>query len=111
MILANTSFTVLIVTALFPLFFRLLVGNETLGDAMWGYAGSITMIVIALSSPVLGAIADFGGLKKKFTWNMTFHSRWNSQLRWRVLPSFSIFPSFLSYIYHYYTTRDHLTEQ
>ncbi|MBS3794476.1 MAG: MFS transporter [Candidatus Thorarchaeota archaeon] len=64
--LANTSFTVLIVTALFPLYFRLLVGNETLGDAMWGYAGSITMIVIALSSPVLGAIADFGGSKKKF---------------------------------------------
>ncbi|TXT57702.1 MAG: conserved membrane protein of unknown function [Candidatus Thorarchaeota archaeon] len=64
--LANTSFTVLIVTALFPLYFRLLVGNETLGDAMWGYAGSITMIIIALSSPVLGAIADFGGSKKKF---------------------------------------------
>ncbi|TFG10169.1 MFS transporter [Candidatus Thorarchaeota archaeon] len=63
---ANTSFTVLIVTALFPIYFRLLVGNETLGDAMWGYAGSITMIVIALSAPVLGAIADYGGSKKKF---------------------------------------------
>lgn len=69
--LANTSFTVLIVTALFPLYFRVLVGNETLGDAMWGYAGSITMIIIAISSPVLGAIADFGGSKKKF---LTFYT-------------------------------------
>ena len=64
--LANTSFTVLIVTALFPLYFRLLVQNETLGDAMWGYAGSITMLIIALTAPVLGAIADYGGTKKQF---------------------------------------------
>jgi UMF1 family MFS transporter len=64
--LANTSFTVLIVTALFPLYFRVLVWNETLGDAMWGYAGSITMLIIALTAPLLGAIADFGGTKKKF---------------------------------------------
>jgi len=69
--LANTSFTVLIVTALFPLYFRLLVWNETLGDAMWGYAGSITMLFIALSSPVLGAIADYGGSKRKF---VTFYT-------------------------------------
>ena len=61
--LANTSFTVLIVTALYPLYFRVLVWNETLGDAMWGYAGSITMLIIALTAPVLGAIADFGGTK------------------------------------------------
>ncbi|TFG33584.1 MFS transporter [Candidatus Thorarchaeota archaeon] len=64
--LANTSFTVLIVTALFPLYFRILVWNETLGDAMWGYAGSITMLIVALTAPVLGAIADYGGTKKKF---------------------------------------------
>ncbi len=69
--LANTSFTVLIVTALYPLYFRVLVWNETLGDAMWGYAGSVTMLIIAVSSPVLGAIADFGGTKKKF---VTFYT-------------------------------------
>ena len=69
--LANTSFTVLIVTALFPLYFRVLVWNTALGDSMWGYAGSITMLIIALTSPVLGAIADFGGTKKKF---LTFYT-------------------------------------
>lgn len=68
---ANTSFTVLIVTALFPLYFRVLAWNETLGDAMWGYAGSVTMLIIALTSPILGAIADFGGSKKKF---VTFYT-------------------------------------
>ncbi len=69
--LANTSFTVLIVTALYPLYFRVLVWNQTLGDAMWGYAGSITMLIIAVSAPVLGAIADFGGTKRKF---LTFYT-------------------------------------
>ncbi|MFW9849222.1 MAG: MFS transporter, partial [Candidatus Thorarchaeota archaeon] len=68
---ANTSFTVLMVTALFPGFFTDLVTSVYhdggfLGTAFWGYAGSITMIVIALTSPVLGAIADNSGSKKKF---------------------------------------------
>jgi len=68
---ANTSFTVLMVTALFPVFFRDMVTTAVgdggfLGTALWGYAGSITMIVIALTSPILGAIADFSGSKKKF---------------------------------------------
>ncbi|MGY5878900.1 MAG: MFS transporter [Candidatus Thorarchaeota archaeon] len=68
---ANTSFTVLMVTALFPVFFRDMVTTAVadggfLGTALWGYAGSITMIVIAVTSPILGAIADFSGSKKKF---------------------------------------------
>lgn len=63
---ANTSFTVLIVTALFPIYFGYLVWNETLGGALWGYAGSITMLIVALTAPILGAIADYGGSKKKF---------------------------------------------
>jgi UMF1 family MFS transporter len=68
---ANTSFTVLMVTALFPIFFRNLVTDAfvdggIMGTALWGYAGSITMLVIAVTSPVLGAIADYSGNKKKF---------------------------------------------
>jgi UMF1 family MFS transporter len=68
---ANTSFTVLIVTALFPLYFRLLVGDPLVGDTLWGYAGSITMLIIAVTSPVLGAMADYTGAKKKF---LTFYT-------------------------------------
>lgn len=73
---ANTSFSVLIVTALFPIFFRNLVTDAFadggfMGTAFWGYAGSITMLVIAVTSPILGAIADFSGNKKKF---LTFYT-------------------------------------
>jgi UMF1 family MFS transporter len=66
---ANTSFTVLIVTALFPLFFEELatayIGIHA-AQAFWGYAGSVTMLVVAIISPILGAIADYSGAKKKF---------------------------------------------
>jgi UMF1 family MFS transporter len=68
---ANTSFTVLIITALFPLFFEdlatlVFMDGGVMGGALWGYATSITMIVVALTAPILGAIADYSGSKKKF---------------------------------------------
>ena len=68
---ANTSFTVLIITALFPLYFEdlatlVFMDGGVMGGALWGYATSITMIVVAISAPVLGAIADYSGSKKKF---------------------------------------------
>ncbi len=68
---ANTSFTVLIVTALFPLLFEELaelyfMDNYITGQALWGFAGSVTMAIVALMSPILGAIADYTGSKKKF---------------------------------------------
>jgi UMF1 family MFS transporter len=68
---ANTSFTVLIVTALFPIFFKNLFADPTVGGAWWGYAGSVTMLIIAVTSPVLGAVADYSGNKKKF---LTFYT-------------------------------------
>jgi UMF1 family MFS transporter len=68
---ANTSFTVLIITALFPLFFTdladmVFMDAGVTGGALWGYATSITMVIVAISSPILGAIADYSGSKKKF---------------------------------------------
>jgi len=72
---ANTSFSVLMVTALFPLYFISLFVDAglpgALGTAWWGYAGSVTMFIIAISSPVLGAIADHSGSKKKFLYVYT----------------------------------------
>ncbi|MBN2229023.1 MAG: MFS transporter [Candidatus Thorarchaeota archaeon] len=68
---ANTSFTVLIVTALFPLLFEELaelyfMDDYITGQALWGFAGSVTMAIVALMSPILGAIADYTGSKKRF---------------------------------------------
>ncbi len=65
---ANSSFTTVIVTAVYVLYFKHVVvpnGAEK-GDFLWGLAISIAMLFVALSSPVLGAVADYSGAKKKF---------------------------------------------
>lgn len=64
---ANSSFTTVIVTVVYSVYFKnVVVGQEGVGDSLWGLAVSISMLAVALSSPILGAIADFSKSKKKF---------------------------------------------
>jgi UMF1 family MFS transporter len=64
---ANTAFYVTILTVGYPLYFREIVaGGGPYADALWGLAFSVSMTVVALISPVLGAVADAGGGKKVF---------------------------------------------
>ncbi len=64
---ANTAFYVLILTVGYPLYFKKIVASETTqGDALWGAAFSLSMLIVALISPVLGAMADHGAGKKRF---------------------------------------------
>ncbi len=65
---ANSAF-ILIITATLPIYFRSLASGAGVADnvitAWWGYATSISLFLLALASPVLGAIADYKGYKKK----------------------------------------------
>jgi MFS transporter, UMF1 family len=65
---ANNAFSVMIVTFVFPVYFKGVVcaGLGNLGDLLWGAAGSISLVVVALLSPVLGAAADLSGRRKGF---------------------------------------------
>jgi len=64
---ANSSFTTFIVTVGYSVYFKSYVAsNREYGDFLWGLAVSLSMAFVALSSPVLGAIADFSGSKKLF---------------------------------------------
>jgi UMF1 family MFS transporter len=64
---ANTAFYVLILTVGYPLYFKKIVAVGTdQGDALWGISFSISMLIVALISPILGAVADFGAGKKRF---------------------------------------------
>jgi MFS transporter, UMF1 family len=67
---ANSAYTLLITTAIFPLYFKA-AANEagiaaTTSTAYWGYANSIATLLISLFAPFLGTIADYKGVKKKF---------------------------------------------
>ncbi|HEX9615740.1 MAG TPA: MFS transporter, partial [Bacteroidota bacterium] len=63
---ANTAFYVMILTVGYPLYFKKIVVGSAQGDALWGVSFSISMLVVALLSPLLGAVADYGAGKKRF---------------------------------------------
>ncbi|MDP1758250.1 MAG: MFS transporter [Thermodesulfovibrionales bacterium] len=64
---ANSSYSAVISAVIFPVYFaNYIVGNESgLGDLWWGRAVSLSMAFIVLTSPFLGGIADFGGIRKR----------------------------------------------
>jgi len=72
---ANTSFSVIMVTFAFPLYFKNVICNgEPSGDALWGFCISLSMLLVALISPVLGAAADYSGKRKRFLFTFTLIS-------------------------------------
>jgi UMF1 family MFS transporter len=65
---ANSSYTTLITTVAFSRYFRFAVVGESdpNGDLLWSLAGILVNLVLILTSPVFGAIADFSGRKKRW---------------------------------------------
>jgi UMF1 family MFS transporter len=66
---ANSAFAVIILTAVFPVYYRGLVTNAGYSPedatAFWAYTTSGSVLIVALLGPLLGAIADVAG-KKRF---------------------------------------------
>lgn len=68
---ANQSYTLLIITVIFPvLFTTVIVGDAEqdyrLGNLLWSVALGVSYFIVVLSGPVFGAIMDYSALKKKF---------------------------------------------
>lgn len=64
---ANSPFTTLVVTFVYATYFaESIAATSVEGQTLWGYAIATTAIIVALCSPVLGAMADQGGYRKRF---------------------------------------------
>ncbi len=64
---ANTSFSIVVVTFLFAVYFKETIAEgKPIGDLYWSLATSISMVVTAIISPILGAIADYSAGRKRF---------------------------------------------
>lgn len=62
---ANSAYTTLIVTFIYAVFFTQQIAPDGItGTALWSRGVTITGIVVALASPVLGALADRGGMRR-----------------------------------------------
>jgi MFS transporter, UMF1 family len=62
---ANSAFPTVITTFVFGAYFTQgVAADPTLGTALWGQALGVAGLVVALTSPFLGALADRGGARK-----------------------------------------------
>ena len=66
---ANSAFATSILTAIYSRYFALTVVPEDSaikGETWWNWANAISMILVCASGPVIGAITDYTGSKKRF---------------------------------------------
>ena len=66
---ANSSFATTMMAAVFPIYFATLGAAGETGAIMtsrWGFTTAFAALLAAVISPLLGAMADFRGSKKKF---------------------------------------------
>lgn len=65
---ANSAFPLVITTAVFVLYFKgVVVGGEEpgFGDFLWGLSISLSAALVALTSPIVGSVADLWGARKR----------------------------------------------
>ncbi|NOX37677.1 MAG: MFS transporter [Calditrichaeota bacterium] len=66
---ANSAFATTIMAAVLPNYYSSVICRDlppATASSLWAYTNTITMLIIAVMAPVLGAMADFYGAKKKF---------------------------------------------
>jgi len=66
---ANSAFATTIMAAVLPIYYSAIAEpslTPTQTTAYWGYTNSIALLLVALLSPILGAVADFRGAKKRY---------------------------------------------
>lgn len=71
---ANSSYSAVIAAVVFQVYYiNVIVGNaDGRGDLWWGRAISFSMLLVSLSSPFLGGIADYAGSRKRLLAVYTF---------------------------------------
>lgn len=62
----NSAYAAVVLLAVYSTYFKDKVVGGDRGSWLWGLSIGIAMLVVAVGSPILGAIADFGAKKKRF---------------------------------------------
>jgi len=64
---ANSTFATIIAAFVYAIYFKKIVAmNQPIGDFYWSASINISMLIVALLSPVLGAASDYYNNKKKY---------------------------------------------
>jgi len=62
----NSAYAAVVLLAVYSAYFKGTVVGGAEGSRLWGIAVGIAMLIVAVTSPVLGTLADFSGAKKRF---------------------------------------------
>jgi Permeases of the major facilitator superfamily len=85
---ANSVYATNIMVAVFPIYFASVCKSAGINNVqMWGYGTSIATLIVAILAPLLGAVGDYKGMKKKlfsafltigvvFTLTMAIFDQW-----------------------------------
>ncbi len=85
---ANSAFPTVVVTFVFAAYFTQSVAEDPiLGTASWGHTLSLAALIVAISSPILGAIADKTGSCKSWLGGFTVMSILAAAMLWFIEPS------------------------
>ncbi|MFC1884482.1 MFS transporter [Thermodesulfobacteriota bacterium] len=84
---ANSAYTTLIVTFIYATYFvKAIAPNEIIGTALWSRGVTITALTVAILSPILGAMADEGGYRKRFLLISTVVAVIGAMMLYTVMP-------------------------
>jgi MFS transporter, UMF1 family len=67
----NSAYAAVVLLAVYSAYFKGQVVGGAEGTRMWGISIGIAMLLVAVTAPILGTIADFSGSKKKFLFFFT----------------------------------------
>lgn len=85
---ASSPFFAVVITFVFATYVTTVVApNEIAGTAAWSRMTVIAALIIAVTSPVLGAVADAGGPRKPWLLGFTLLSAITTGLLWLVAPA------------------------
>ena len=84
---AGAPFTTLVVTFIYATYFTQAIAADAIhGTVLWSRAVSVTALIVALCSPLLGAFADRGGYRKRILAVTTVTCAAGSAALYWVLP-------------------------
>lgn len=84
---ANSSFSTIVITFIFSTYFtQAIAANKIIGTAQWGDAMALAGIIIAILSPILGAIADHHGKRKPWLALFSLITIISAALLWYAKP-------------------------
>ena len=73
---ANSAYSMTMLSTILPIYFTSVVGeagiSKDLATSYWGYTNSIASLIVAVLAPIMGGLADYMGVKKKFFKIFTF---------------------------------------